>query len=152
MDNRIPERRANLHINIIIAINLLSSIWQFLFAMQGAGCATPACSVRYQFTSYLGTVTFLVAVCLFTKINFFRLCAIGIAWCNLVASPLVEILENIYLYRLGKTNYIYPKKSLIIIELCLVVVMIAVRVYIIYMLSVSKAGYIFTKEFKEGKS
>ena len=146
MNKQLSKKWANFHVVVIGIFYLISGTWQFLLGATGEeGVIVKASIASEMYASYLiifGPITIVVGILLLFKLNFARLSVIVLAWWNIFISPLLWISWHIY------TNNLSPDSLLrwITYTIGLFLMLTALRIYIICMLNISRAGYIFLKE------
>ena len=102
--------------------------------------------VYRSYVTIIGWITISVGLGLLSKINLARLLAIILSWWNLLASPLIEIWWNLYSISIKKFLVTDSWSALWSHSFILILIYTFVRLYVIYMLRISKAGHIFLKE------
>jgi len=146
MTKQLSKNWANFHVVIIGIFHLISGLWQFLLGATGEeGVIVKASIASEIYASYLiffGPITIVVGILLFFRLNFARLSAIFLAWWNLFSGPLLWISWHIYTNNLSAGSLL--KWAAYIIGLFLILT--SIRIYIIRMLNISRAGYVFLKE------
>lgn len=150
MGTQLSKRWAKINIVIIAAFYLVSGIWEILLSQtQGTGFGGGPyylMEMHKDYLSFLGKITFFVGIGLLFRINFFRLAALILAWLNLFTAPLVDIWWDIYVGHIKKVLSVDWSFESIIYMFVVMLVMVAIRLYIIYMLRIPKAGYIFLRK------
>jgi len=98
----------------------------------------------------LGRITILVgmSICIsiLFRLKFIRLLTLILAWWNLFTAPLIQIWWNIYAISVKEFLVTDSWINLWIYSTILILIMTVIRIYIIYILRISKAGYIFFKK------
>lgn len=137
--------------NIIGGFYLLSGFWEILLA-ETEHLYTKGfyfLDLYRNYAYYLGWSTFFTGILILCKFNIGRLLALGLAFWNIGLTLIIQLAFNIYAASVIKSNpvesYIYTSVANIIIW----TITSYIRLYIISMLRVSKAGYIFLKKYKE---
>lgn len=148
--SRLSEKRAVVNVNAIGIFYIISGIWEYLIGLTQAESIGPniyfLLDVYRNYAMIIGGVTILIGLGLLFKINLARLLAIILAWLNLLTSPLIGIWWNIYAIVIKKFSATDSWLSLWLYSFILILIMSAIRLYIIYILRVSKVGYIFLKK------
>ena len=153
MTKQLSRNWAILHVVIIGIFHLVSGLWELLVGATAME-STPS-GVHFLldiYRSYLGTlsiVTFFIGIFFLLRFNFARILAIILAWWNLFTAPFFAIwwyiysesIRNITVENLSISEYLYA--------IVLVSVISATRIYIIRMLNISRAGYVFLDKNKQ---
>lgn len=146
------ESKAKLHIKIIGIYYIISGIWEYLSGLMQAESIPPRIyfilDIYRNYLTYLGLITILMGIIILFKVNFARLAVICLAWWNLFTSPLLDIWWVIYAVDIKKFLVRDHSISSFLYSFFLTIILVAIRIYIIYILRISKAGYIFLKENK----
>ena len=146
MENKLSIRSARIHIITIGIIYLISGLWECLLIMEHESNTFSALIVRRQYLTLLGLVTIVIGVGLITKKNVFRIFAIILAWWNLFTMPIIDFLWSIYTILVIKISNVNSWLSFWVWTAAIWIIIIGVHIYIIYMLRISKAGFIFLKD------
>jgi hypothetical protein len=153
MNEQLSKRWAKINVAIIAVFYLISGVWEILVGeTQGTGFSGGPyylVEVHKDYLIILGRITFFVGIGLLFRINLIRLAALILAWWNLFTAPLVDIWWDIYAGHIKKFLTLDSSFTSIIYVLELILVMTAIRLYIIYMLRIPKAGYIFLRKKKD---
>ena len=143
MTKQLTRNWANFHVVVIGIFYLISGTWQFLLGVSGEEGVSFKASVFSEIYAthviIFAPVTIVVGILLLFKLNVARLSAIALAWWNLFFGPFVLIYWNI------STNNLFIN-SAYLFEFVLLLTIIVIRIYIISMLNISRAGYIFLKK------
>jgi len=148
MENRLSIRSAQIHIITIGIIYLISGLWECLLIMEYESSTFPALAVRRQYLTLLGLTTIAIGIGLIAKKNVFRIFAIILAWWNLFSIPIIDFLWSMYTIRVIKISNLSSWLNFWVWTVAIWVIITGIRIYVIYMLRVSKAGYVFLKDFK----
>ncbi len=155
MQSQLSEKKAKLYVIIIAVFHLVSGVWEFLMGLtQGESISLETYFFLDIYRSYLGIIgliTILLGILLFFRLNMIRLIVIALAWWNLFMSPLLMIWWDIYAILIKGFLVTDSWFGLWIETLVITVVLTIVRLYIINMLKLSKAGYIFLRKKPEVK-
>ncbi len=155
MEDRLSERAAGLNGRIIGIFYLVSGGWEFLIGLTEQEAIPPGSyyflDIYRNYASYLGLVTILIGIGILAKLNTARLFAITLALWNLLSAPIIYLWWHKCLKSIKEIIVIDSAFGLLIYSISLLILMSAIRIYIIYMLRISKAGYIFSKEYKGGQ-
>lgn len=154
MNTRLSSKWAKINIFFIGIFYLMSGIWECLIGLTQME-STPTgiyflLDLYRGYTTIIGHITILTGLGLllgiFFRINLVRVLAIILASWNLFTSPLIEIWWNLYSILIKKFLVTDSWLSLWGHSFILILIYSSVRFYIIYILRVYKAGYIFLKE------
>ncbi len=150
MNRRLSEKWAGINVNAIGIFYILSGIWEYLLGLTQLE-STPSgvyflLDIYRSYLSILGIITILVGFVFLFRINFARLLVLLLAWWSLFTSPLLGIWFEIYTSLIIKQGAIESFWGFIVSEILIILLLSLARIYIIYMLRVPKAGYIFLKE------
>jgi len=146
MVNKLSEKWARININSIGVFYIVSGIWEILLIMEGDRLAKYyLVGIRSGYLSLLGLLTIIIGIGLLFRGNTFRLLALVLAYWNLFTVPIIDIWWLVYRVYVKKTSVIYSSYNLWFWSIGILAVVTLVRLYVIYMISVSKAGYIFLK-------
>jgi len=156
MDMRLPEKIAKIHVIAVCIFYLVSGIWEYLVGLtQAEDISSGSYFLLDAYRNYatcLGKITILFGIFMFLgmlfKLNIFRWLALSLAWWNLFTSPLIGLWWNVYSILVKKIEIVTLSFGSIFYSIVLIIVLVSVRLYIIYILRVSKAGYIFLKKGK----
>lgn len=154
-DAGLSVKWARINVILIGMFYLISGIWEYFLGLTQMKWMPPGIyfllDVYRSYTVNLGRVTILVGILLgigiLYRIKFIRLLALSLAWWNLFTAPLIHIGWNIYAIFIKGflvTDFWFNLSSFYLAVLILLLTFI--RIYIISMLRISKAGYIFLKE------
>ena len=150
MNAKLSEKRARLHIIIIGMFYLISGVWEYLVGLTQAESIGSGkyflLDVYRNYAIILGLGTIIVGIVFLFKVKIARLLALTLAWWNLFTAPLLDIWWNIYAISIKKFLITDSWRDLWIASAVLITIMTLIRFYIIYMLRVSKAGYVFFKK------
>ena len=154
MNRKLTENWAKLHVAIIGIFYIISGLWElFMAATKGKITGSPdlyfLLSVYCTYLEKLGQTTILVGIGiligLLFRINFVRLLAIVLAWWNLFTAPLLDIWWCIYVIMIKK--FLLPHSWIELgIKAAILILITFIRLYIINMLKISKAGYVFLRK------
>lgn len=145
MNKQLSEKLANIHVRIIGIFYLISGVWEYLHIMEAESLVSHLINIYHVYVAWLGFATVLIGIGILYKINLARRLALILAWWNLFTSPILDIWLYIYTVVIKK---IFVSRSIcfvIIYTIILITLLSSVRVYIIYMLRIPKAGYLFSK-------
>lgn len=149
---------ARINIIIIAVFYLISGIWEYSLCLTQMGWMPRGfyflLDVYRSYAVTLGCLTILAGMLLYIgvlfRFNFVRLLALILAWWNLLTVPLIHIWWNVYAISIKK---FFITDSWLKLPLyspfhsaILIVILTFMRIYVISMLEISKAGYIFLKE------
>lgn len=147
---RLSEKWSEINVDIIGGLYIIFGIWEFLLGLGQLENITHGTyfllDVYRNYLLLLGLTTFLVGITLLFKLNIARLFAIVLAWWNLFTSPLIHIWFEIYTTTYIRKSIIESLPKYIIGEIFVITFAMIIRLYIIYILRISKAGYIFLKK------
>lgn len=147
MSKQLSEKWAKRHIMTIGMFYVFSGIWLYLIGGSGETGVSFGDSVLSEiYSTYaviIGPITVLTGILLMVELKLSRLVAIALAWWNLFIGPFVLIFWNMYTISTGKLS---SSTSLWVTVAIIILIMTAIRLFIIYMLRPSKAGYLFLKE------
>ena len=144
---QLSKKLAIFHVAVIAIFHLISGVWELLVGATAME-STPS-GIHFLldiYRSYLGTlsiVTFFIGILFLLRFNFARILAIILAWWNLFTAPFFAIwwyiysesIRNITVENLSISEYLYA--------IFLISIISATRIYIIRMLNISRAGYVF---------
>jgi len=127
---------------------LISGVWEVcLGAVQGQYFSgyNPLLNFYRGYLNILGLITLIVGILLFCRINFVRIIAIILAWLNLFTVPIIYVWW--YLYVIIIKKFLVANTSFLsyFSDFSLMLILSLIRIYIIRILSISRAGYIFIK-------
>jgi len=146
MTKQLTRKWANFHVVVIGIFHLISGTWQFLLGTSGKeGISFEAGVFLEIYATHViifAPITIVVSILLLLKLNFARLSAIALAWWNLFFGPFVLIYWGI------STNNLCTSSGNLF-EFILLVTIILIRIYIIRMLNISRAGYVFLDKNKQ---
>ena len=84
--------------------------------------------------------------CFFSQLNIFRLTVIILAWWNLFTAPITHLWFEIYTMLVVEKGVIKILLWSILYDTLLILVYTLIRIYIIRILSIKRAGYLFLKK------
>jgi len=152
MDTQLSERWAKFNIVIVAIFYLISGAWEFFMGItQGEGLDKGIyflLGVYRDYLIFLGWITMLTGILLLFRINLARLAAIILSRWNLFTAPLFYIwwvIYTVYIKKFLTIDLSFFSNSYTIIVM---LAMTAMRLYIIYMLKIPKAGYICLRKKK----
>ncbi|MBL7084961.1 MAG: hypothetical protein ISS43_02495 [Candidatus Omnitrophica bacterium] len=150
MNAQLSEQKAKFHAVIIGIFYLISGIWEFMMGITELE-STPSgvyflLDIYRDYLITLGVITILVGAVLLFRINIGRLAALVLAWWNLFTGILIGIWFEIYTLLVIKTGTVPSLLGYILYEVLLIFACIMIRLYIINMLKISKAGYVFLRK------
>lgn len=152
MDTRLSEKWAKINVVVIGIFYLISGIWEYFVGVtQAEGLSADVYFLLGAYRDYLmmfGRITILIGILLLFRINFARLSAIILAWWNLFTAPLFDIWWVVYAVFIKKFLAYTPSFSANAFDIMVILGMTGMRIYIIYMLRISKSGYIFLRKKK----
>lgn len=155
MSGRLTEKWAKVNVKAIGIFCILSGIWEYLLGLAQLESISSGVyfllDIYRSYLSILGIITILVGSIFLFRINFARLLVLLLAWWNLFTAPLIGIWFEIYTSSVIKREAIESSGEFwqfIISEILIILSIVLIRIYIIYILRVSKAGYIFLREKK----
>ena len=152
MTKQLSKNWANFHVVVIGIFHLISGLWEL-----GAGVTTMESTpsgIHFLLDAYrnylviLGGITFLIGIFLLLRFNFARVLAIVLAWWNLFTAPLSDIWWFVYSTSIKKFLVANPSISVYLYTIILILILTFIRIYIIRMLNISRAGRVFLKETK----
>ena len=153
MTKQLSKNRATFRVVIIGIFHLISGVWALL--VGATALESMPSGIHFLLDAYrdymfkLSMATFIIGILLLLLFNFARVLAIILAWWNLFAAPAFLIWWNIYVIVIKKflitDSWFNLWQSVIIVT----IIMTLIRIYIIRMLNVSKAGYVFLKKNKQ---
>jgi hypothetical protein len=156
MSAQLSEKWAKVNVVIIAAFYLISGAWEYLVGLtQAEGLDRADYFLLGTYRDYLmilGRITIIIGIVLLFRINFARIAAIILAWWNLFTGPLLYIWWLIYAVYIKKFLAITPSFFAYTFEITVLLAMTVIRIYIIYMLRISKSGYIFLGKNKKQDS
>jgi len=149
MTKQLSRNWANFHVVIIGIFYLVSGVWEIcLVATQGQYFSGShlLLNIFRQYLGILAGITIILGIFLLCKLNFARVLVIGLAWWNLFTAPLFDIWWSIYSISIKKFLITDSWSGLWMDTAIVVMIMTLIRIYIIRMLNISRAGYVFLKE------
>lgn len=152
MAQQLSRNQANFHVVAIAIFYLISGVWELLIgatAMESTPSGIYFLLDAYRsYLAMLSAVTFFIGLLLLLRFNFARVLAIVLAWWNLFTIPIINIWWHVYsesIRNIIVKNLSMPEYFYIII---LTLLILSLRIYIIHMLNISRAGYVFLKKPK----
>ncbi len=150
MDKRLSDKWAKINVIAIGIFYIVSGIWEYLVGLtQEESISSGVYFLLDIYRNYainLGLITILIGICLLFRAKLIRLAAIILAWWNLFTVPIIGIWWPIYAISIKKFSITNSWFALWIYSIILIFIMTAVRLYIIYVLSMPRAGSIFLKK------
>jgi len=146
MTKQLSKNRAIFHITVIGIFHLISGLWEGILAVTQGQYFPGSHSLLNIYRQYLGMLallTIILGILLLFKVNFARVLAISLAWWNLFTAPVFLIWWNIYAIVIKKFLVANLSVSTYLFGFVVMVMIALTRIYIIRMLNVSRAGYIF---------
>ena len=151
MGKQLLRERANMHVRIIGIFYIISGIWEYLHGFQGDSLAYFLVGIYHNYVVYLGLFTIVIGIGILLRRNLCRKLALILAWWNLFTAPILDQWWFIYAVKIKKI-FIGSAPSLFWLWTIGIIILVSItRIYIIYMLRISKAGYIFLKEYKNDR-
>src|SRR3989338_7146384 len=159
MDTRLSEKQARIRILMVAIFYLISGFWEYLVGLaQEESISTGIYFLLDTYRSYavnLGLITMwvgiLIIIGMLFKIKIIRALALILAWWNLFTAPIIAIWWNIYAVLVKRFETTDSWLGLWVYTILLLSIITAIRLYIISMLRVSKAGYVFSKKEEKCK-
>lgn len=147
MHKQLSEKWARINVNMIAIFYLISGFFEYLLVMRGESESYFLLAIYHNYVAWLGFFTFIVGISLFFKTDISRRLALILAWWNLFTAPLLEIWWILYKVYIKKWSAL-PDSLLFMCGGVVIIIAIItiIRLYIIYMLRIDKAGYIFFKK------
>lgn len=145
MNRALTKKSAQKHIITIGVFYLISGIWEIILGMEYASLDLFLLNLRREYVMLIGLLSIVVGFGLLNKNNICRILALILAWWNLFTVPFIDIWLSIYTIQIKKISTVYSWLNFWLWTIGILAAVTAVRIYIIYMLKVSKAGYIFLK-------
>jgi len=150
----IPEKWAKINIIAIGIFYVISGSWEYLVGLtQEESIPLGAYFLLDVYRKYLegiGVITILIGIGIlcgvFFRLKFIRFLALILAWWNLFTAPIIEIWWSVYSITVKKFSTTDSWLGLWLHSLILIAIMTVLRLYIIDMLKISKAGFIFLKK------
>lgn len=147
MNNGLSEKWAKINVNLIAIFYLISGYFEFLLMMRGETKSYFLLNIYHSYVGIIGAVTFIIGITLFFKNRTSRLAALAIAYWNIFTAPLLEIWWITYkIYIKGWSSRPLSPLLMWLETGILILIITFIRIYIIYMLRISKAGWIFLKD------
>lgn len=149
---------ARINVVVIAMFYVVSGIWEYFLGLTQIEWMPRGIyfllDVYRSYVVNLGRVTILIGILLcigiLFRFKFIRLLALILAWWNLFTVPLIAIWWPIYAVLIKKffitDSGINPALYSPFYSAILILILTFVRIYIISMLKISKAGHIFYKE------
>ena len=152
MTKQLTKNRAIFHIAVIGIFHLISGYWEgCLAATEGQYFSGfhLLLNIYRQYLGILAGITLIIGIFLLCKFNFGRVLAIILAWWNLFTAPLFDIWWAIYTISIKKFLITDSWSGLWMDTAIVVIIMTLIRIYIIRMLNISRAGYVFLNKNKQ---
>ena len=151
MTKQLSRSWAVFYIIMIGVFHLVSGFWELLIGVATMESTSSGIyfllDVYRDYSIMLSGVTFLIGIGLLLRLNFARILAIVLAWWNLFTAPIIDIWWSIYSISIKKFLVVTSSWSNLWLGTVAVILVISlVRIYIIRMLNISRAGYVFLKE------
>ncbi len=153
MTKQLSKNRANCHVVAIAIFHLISGVWELLIGVTTME-STPS-EIYFLLDAYrnylamLSVITFFIGILLLLlRFNFARTLAIILAWWNLFTIPIINIWWPIYSISVKKLLVTDSWFGLWAHTGITILIVLAIRIYIIHMLNISRAGRVFLKETK----
>jgi len=147
MTKLIAGIRPYFHVVMIGIFYLISGVWEVcLGAVQGQYFSgyNPLLNFYRGYLGMLGMITIIIGILLFFRVNFARIIAIILAWSNLFIAPAFWFIWHICIEKMPSDSVSFPQW--LIYSIVLISILSLIRIYIIRILSISRAGYIFIKK------
>jgi len=147
--------RPYFHVVMIGIFHLISGFFEIgLAATQGQYFSGfhLLLNIYRQYLEILGWVTIIIGILLFCRINLARVVAIVLAWWNLFTAPIIDIWWYMYVVIIKKFLVGSSSFPIHLSDFTSILIMTLIRIYIIRILSISRAGYIFIKRSSSSTS
>ena len=154
MNKLISEKRADMHINFVGIFCVASGMWELFLGLFAYESVTPLyvsgrdpLHIYNTYILILGLISIVIGMGIFSRFNFSRKAAIVLAVWNIFSNPVISIFMDFYLVFIRKISEItMPFPQYVFVLFLNMFLLIIPRIYIIYILRISKAGYIFLKK------
>jgi len=135
--------RPYFHVVMIGIFHLISGSFEiWCSAIDQYGIKYPLLNMYNNYSIVIGLITIIIAFFLFLKTNLARILAIFLAWWNLFSAPALWIVWHIYVDKISIESF----SEWLIYTTVLILLMTLIRIYIIRILSISRAGCLFIKK------
>ena len=142
MKNVLLERSTKIRIRVIGVFYVITGIWEYFHFLQGDSINYYLLDLYRNYVVLLGCFTVITGFGLLFNNNFFRLCAILLAWWNIFTVPILDVWWPVYSILIKKFLVINSWLMLWFWTGVIILATVLIRIYIIYMLRINKAGYI----------
>lgn len=154
MEERLSRKWAVINVVMIGLFHIISGIWEYLVGLTRAENIGSGkyflLDVSRSYGMNLGRITiFLGIAILLFRFRFIRWLTLILAWWNLFAAPLIDIWWLVYDMEIEKISASTSLLMLFIGTTIIILIMTVSRLYIISMLKISKAGYLFLKRSQD---
>lgn len=150
MSTQLSEKWAKVNIVLIGVFYLISGIWEYLVGLTQEESIPPGIyfllDVYRNYAEHLGIITILVGIGFLIMPKFIRWLVLILAWWNLFTAPIIQIWWYIYAILIKKISVTDSWLDLWLYTIVLILILTFIRLYIIYTLRISRAGYIFLKK------
>lgn len=147
MTKQLTRKWAIFHVVVIGIFHLISGVWELLIGattMEYIPSGIHFLLDTYRsYLAMLSIVTFLIGILLLLRFNFARVLAIILAWWNLFTIPIINIWWQVYSTSVKKLLVTDSWFNLWAYTGIIMLIILSIRVYIIRMLNISRAGYVF---------
>jgi len=145
MGDYILKKKAVILVGIIGAFYIISGVWEVLHLLQGESIVDNLISLYRNYVYILGLLTILTGIGICFKLRISRTIAIFLAWWNLFTAPIIDVWWYVYTVLIKEYFTSYPLPYIIFYTVFVIILMTLARIYIIYALRISQAGYLFFK-------